>query len=228
MNLSQKFLALGTVFALGACAAPPMQEAGELSEDGLQRLTGTTFDEVWVRPGVDLRRFEAIALEEANVYYRDVEDGLRQRSPRLRTSEVAFAIPEDQRNRIERSFETSLAEALDNSEHFRRAPDPARDTLAVRASLVDFVSRVPREGGIGRTQIYVDSVGEATLVIELWDPQRNELLARAIDHQRLGPPGHQLVRGNQVTSWAEINRQMRRWGGDVRSLLDELHDRQGG
>lgn len=228
MNLAHKLLFLGAVLTLCACATPPAQETGEFSGEGLQRLSGTTFDEVWLRPGVELNRFDAITLEEANVYYRDVEDGIRQQSPRLRTSEVAFAIPEDQRSRIERSFETSLVDALHSSPYFRPIPDPAQDTLAIRASLVDVVSRVPREGGIGRTQVYVDSVGDATLVVELWDSRRDQLLVRAIDHQRLGPPGHQLVRGNQVTSSAEINRQMRRWAADVRSLLEELRERPGG
>ena len=226
MNLAQKLLTLGTVLALSACAAPPARETGEFSEEGLQRLTGTNFDEVWVRPGLNLRRFDAIALEEATVNYRDVEDGIRQRSLGLRTSQVAFAIPEEQRNHIEHSFETHLAKALERSGQNRRTLDPAQNTLTVRASLVDFVSRIPREDGIGRNQVYVDSVGEATLVIELWDPQHEELLVRATDHRRLGPPGHQLVRGSQVTSWAEINRQMWRWSEDLRTLLDELRERE--
>jgi hypothetical protein len=229
MNLPMKSaMCLGAALLLTACAAPPLQETpGEVSAEGLQRLAGTSFDEVWARPGIDITRFQALALDEASVYYRDVEDGARLLSPRLRTSQTAFAIPERERNRIEERFHTRLSEALEGSQHFRTVPEPQAGAVSVRASLVDFVSRVPPEGALGRTQVWVNSVGEATLVLELWDHERNELLVRAIDHQKAGPPGQQLIRGNQVTSGAELNRTMQRWGTNVRNLLDELYTLRG-
>jgi hypothetical protein len=221
----KSMICLGVGLLLTACAAPPLQEGtGEVSEEGLHRLSGTNFDEVWVRPGVDVTRFQALALEETNVHYRDVEDDPGLLSPRLRSSQSAFAIPERERDRIEERFHTRLAQALDDSPHFRHVLEPQPGAVSVRASLVDFVSRVPPEGELGRTQVYVNSVGEATLVLELWDSERNELLVRAIDHQRAGPHAPQLIRGNHVTSASELSRTMQRWGDNVRDLLDELYN----
>jgi hypothetical protein len=229
MNLPLKsVMLLGATWLLAACAAPPLQTGtGEMSEEGLERLTGTSFDEVWARPGIDLARFQALTLDEASVYYRDVEDGARLQSPRLRSTQSAFAIPERERERIEQRFRARLSEALDGSQHFRHVPDAREAAVSVRASLVDFVSRVPPEGALGMTQVLVNSVGEATLVLELWDNERNELLVRAIDHHKAGPHGQQLVRGSQVTTGAELNRSMQRWGANVRSLLDELYTLRG-
>ena len=110
--------------------------------------------------------------------------------------------------------------ALDQVAGLRRASGPGPGTVSLRAVLVDFVSKVPPQEVM--TRVYVTSVGEATLIIELWDDERDELLLRAIDHERAGPPGSELIRANNVTSWAEIDRQMQRWGAQVRRLVEQL------
>lgn len=215
------------VILSSACAAPPLQvgDGGDVSEEGLQRLEGTSFDEAWARPGVDLRHFEALAVDQASVFYRDVEDGVRERSVLHRTRQSAFTIPEHERDRIEQLFQRRLSESLEQSPNFRYSPDSAPGVLLMRASLVDYVSRVPREERMaGRSQVWVSSVGEATLILELWDPERDELLVRAIDHQVMEPGASRLIRGDSVTSVAEIDRQMQRWARDVRVVVDQLYE----
>jgi hypothetical protein len=230
MNANLKaMLCLGGGLLLAACAAPPLQTVpdGELSAEGLQRMSGTTFDEVWVRPGLKVSSYRDIVLEPTSVAYREVDERVSYESPRMRSDRDGFPIPADQRARIEKSFQDRLAQALDASTNYRRVAAPAPGTLSLRAVLVDFVSRVPPEGTFGRTETYVTSVGEATLVIELWDSERDELLARAVDHRKAGPPGTRLIRANHVTSWAEIDRQMQRWAGEARELVDQLYRMDG-
>jgi hypothetical protein len=230
MKTSIRALAyLSAGLLLAACAAPPLQtgQAGDLSPEGLQRMTGSSFDEVWVRPGLHFSRYEAVLLEPIQVAYREVGDGMRYDSTRMRMDRDGFPIPADQRARIERSFQDRLAQALDASTEFRRVTEPEPGALAVRAVLVDFVSKVPPEGRFGRTEAYVTSVGEATLVVELWDSERDELLARAVDHSRAGPDGQRLIRANHVTSWAEIDRQMQRLAGETRTLMDQIYGLDG-
>jgi hypothetical protein len=226
---SRAVLCLFGGLLLAACAAPPLQSVPDaaLSEEGLQRMTGSTFDEVWVRPGLKVSGYRGIVLEPTSVAYREVGERISYEAPRLRADRDGFPIPADQRARIERSFQDRLAQALDDSAEYRRVAAPAPDTLSLRAVLVDFVSKVPPEGSFGRTDTYVTSVGEATLVIELWDSERDELMARAVDHRRAGPTGTRLIRANHVTSWAEIDRQMQRWAGEARQLVDQLYQLDG-
>jgi hypothetical protein len=226
---SRVVLGLCSGLLLAACAAPPLQSVpgGELSAEGLQRMSGSTFDEVWVRPGLKVSGYRGIVLEPTSVAYREVGDRISYEAPRLRADRDGFPIPADQRARIEKSFQDRLAQALDDSPEFRRVAAPTSDTLSLRAVLVDFVSRVPPEGSFGRTETYVSSVGEATLVIELWDSERDLLLARAVDHRRAGPTGTRLIRANHVTSWAEIDRQMQRWAVEARELVNQLYQWDG-
>lgn len=220
--LTRISLCLGALLALAACAAGPLRPAldGGLSEAGLQRMSGTTFDEVWLRPGTDFSAYRGVVLEPTSVTYREVDEGIRIHSPRLRVGQDAYPIPTDQRERIEAAFESRLSAALDQANGLRRASIAGPGTLSLRAVLVDFVSRVPPQEAL--TRVYVTSVGEATLIVELWDDERDELLLRAIDHERAGPPGAELIRANHVTSWVEIDRQMQRWGTQVRGLLEQL------
>lgn len=224
-RVSHHILGLGAILLLGACAAPPLQTVpgAPLSEDGLQRLSGTEFDEVWARPGLRLGANRGFSLDSTSVSFREVDERIRLEATRVRAAPDAFPIPADQRESIEASFRGRLTEGLAESQRFRRSTVAGDGTLALRAELIDFVSRIPSEGTLGLNQAFVTSAGEATLIIELWDMERDELLARAIDHRRAGPPGPELVRGNRVTSWVEIDRQMRRWARDVRQFVDQLY-----
>lgn len=216
----------GAMFLLGGCAAPPLQIVdGDVSEEGLQRVEGTAFDEVWARPGVDLRQFQLLAVDQATVDYRDVGDGIRERSLLHRSGQSAFAIPEDERDRIERLFQRRLSESLERSSQFRYSPTVVPGALLVRASLVDYISRAPSEERIpGRSQVWVRSVGEASLIVELWDPERDQLLVRILDHEVMEAGASRLIRGDGVTSVAEIDRHLQRWARDVRQVVDQLYE----
>jgi hypothetical protein len=218
-------LCLCGALLLGACAAPPLQHGpgDEFSAEGLHRMSGTAFAEVWARPGLRTSNYSEIVLETTSVAYREVGEGIRYESPRRYVRQDAFPIPQHLRERIEQTFEKRLSQALDGSSQFRHVSEAAPGTLSLRAVLVDFVSKVPPERTYGPSRVYVTSVGEATLIVELWDNERDELLVRAVDHGKAGPPGSQLIRGNEVTSWVEIDHQMERWATEVRQLVDQLH-----
>jgi hypothetical protein len=215
-------LALAAAATLAACAAAPLRPVADqpLSPEGLQRMSGGGFDETWIRPGFRAGDYRGLALESTRVSYRDAAERSRLVSARLSSTEDAFPIPAGQRAQIEQRFAEELSTALGGVRLLPRMTEPGPGALVLRAELVDFVSRVPAQEPLERT--WVNSVGEATLVIELWDVDRNELVLRATSHDELGPPGWQLIRANEVTSWAETNRQMRRWSRRVADLLEQL------
>ena len=215
-------LALAAAATLAACAAAPLRPVADqpLSPEGLQRMSGGGFQETWIRPGFRAGDYRGLALESTRVSYRDAAERSRLGTTRITSTQDAFPISAEQRAHIEQRFAEELSTALDGVRLLPRTAEPRPGVLALRAELVDFVSRVPAQEPLERN--WVSSVGEATLVIELWDTERNELMLRASSRDELGPPPRQFVRGNQVTSWAETNRQMRRWSRRVAELLEQL------
>jgi hypothetical protein len=215
-------LALAAAATLAACSTAPLRPAADqpLTPEGLQPMSGGGFEETWIRPGFRAGDYRGLALESTRVSYRDAAERSRLVSTRFTDAQEAFPIPASERAHIEQRFAEEISAALDGVRTPPRAAAPGPGVLSLRAELVDFVSRVPAQEPLERN--WVSSVGEATLVIELWDTERNELMLRASSRDELGPPPRQFVRGNEVTSWAETNRQMRNWSRRVAELLEQL------
>jgi hypothetical protein len=72
----------------------------------------------------------------------------------------------------------------------------------------------------GRGGIYLTSVGQATLVIELRDSQSNEVLGRAADRRAAESPFAFDV--NKVTAWSEVHRLAQAWASLLRKRLEEI------
>jgi hypothetical protein len=71
--------------------------------------------------------------------------------------------------------------------------------------------------------VFLSSVGEATLVLEVVDSMSGEVLFRAADRraaERAG--GTTPVRSNPATNWSEVRRLARTWGSRLREGLDSL------
>lgn len=83
---------------------------------------------------------------------------------------------------------------------------PAPDALIIVGKILDLVSNVPPEP-IGRGDIYLTKIGEATLVLEIRDSQSGEILARAIDRRAAEPS--MVARSNVVTNISEVRREAR-------------------
>ena len=92
--------------------------------------------------------------------------------------------------------------------------------LLINSGLLDVVSRVPPET-IGRSNIYISSVGEATLVLEIRDSMSGAIFARAVD-RRAAEREAWLMDSNRVTNRAEVRRLARAWGRRLRQGLERL------
>jgi hypothetical protein len=96
--------------------------------------------------------------------------------------------------------------------------------LIVVGALDDIVSRVPPQR-TGRGDIWISSVGEATLILEIIDSTSGEVLARAVDRRAAQPASRTGVRSSTVSSTAEVRRLARRWATQLRNGLDSFHER---
>jgi hypothetical protein len=213
---------------LTACAAPVprLSPTGEVGPDGLQRLAGSSFDEVWARPGLRVEAHPGIALEPTRVSYREVDEDIERDLTRERSRREVFPIPAHDRERIEARFQFRVEEALDGSTTIRRVESARPGALHLYAELVDYVSMVPPLDPQVRT--YVRSVGEAVLHFELRDGQTGAVLARGAKRSKAGPRDYRLIQGGTVGSWPEVERQMTRWARDLGGLLEGLYEMSGG
>jgi hypothetical protein len=207
--------AILTTVAFAAVATPRIQVGAdaEVTEDGLHRVDGGTFDRAWVRPGFSLDGYDKILLQPISMSFREVED------PGFRRSASNFPIEEEQRQGLRTIFEEAFVAELGRSRRFTLTEQAGPGVLEIHSALIDIVSHVP-EQQLGRGATFVKSLGEATLVIELRDAETHVVLGRIADRRAAENPFP--TRSNEVSNRAEVRRAMQQWANLLRRRLDDV------
>ena len=194
---------------------------------GLLPVSDSGIKEAWVKPGVNFSSYRQILLLPTEVQFRPVRPGAGNGLARSQDHE--FPVSPADRQRLLDTFNAIAREELATSRHLTLTDTPGPDVLFVRISLLDVISRVPPEGP-GRTDVYLDEIGTATLVLELQDGTSGETLARAAERRRADPvdgldgPGR-VSRVTPVTVWSEVRRTARRFATAATLWIDQLQPR---
>jgi len=207
--------------------AKPKLETGpdaEITHDGLYRVDKTAMDAAWVKPDLDLTPYTKLLVGAAGVTFKPVDDEGQRWWPGVGTSsdQTEFPISEENKMRLQEEMRTAFLEELADLERYEIVAEPGQGVLLLAVALLDVVSRVPPvDQCVGRCDVYLSSVGEATLVLELRDSVTNEVLARAADRRAAEQQGW-AVEASSVTVWPEVRRLAHTWGKQVRKRLDEF------
>lgn len=201
----------GFVFGFSACApTTPSNDRVVLSYDGLTPIEDTLMTQVWVREGFSLAGFNKVMLIGADIQYRPTTPSA--------DGGLEFPLTELQKQ----DFEALITEEFDKALVRLTLPEvtePGPDVLLVRGTMLDVVSRVPPAGSRDANR-RLDSVGQATFVVELIDSQSNSVLIRALDTRAAAIPG-QTDRSDETASRAAVRHLIARWAN---MLVDALND----
>lgn len=219
-----KLAALAALLFIAGCAAEPSIQAGPNAEttfDGLVRIDNARFAGAWIDPDVDLKQYTRIIPGGAEFEFRSVQK--MSASAARRANEREFWISDSNRQRLADTVTEVFEEELRKSKYFTVTDEPGPDALIIVGGLHDIVSQVPPED-VGRSEVWLRSVGEATLVIELRDSLSNEVVYRAVERRAAENVGNRMIRANTATTWAEVRRWARRWAVRLREGLDSIHE----
>jgi hypothetical protein len=217
--------AIGLVaIAISGCStAPPTIDTGpdaEVTFDGLYEVKNSRADKAWALPDLDLKGYTKIMLQGAGVEYRP--GGQSGRTYYQRSRGGPFEVTEEQKARFEETVRQVFREELGRSETLEIVTEPGPDVLLVRGALLDVISYVPPDDTPGRVDVYLSSVGEATLVIEIRDSITGAILARTLDRRAAESMPGMLTESNRVTNTAEVRRVVRRWATALREGLERI------
>ena len=223
---------IAALFALAAlsagCTSTPEFQTGsdaEVTHDGLTRLDKTVMDVVWARTDIDLTGYSKVMLEGVGVEFRPVDGPYSGRAGtstmRSSSSKSEFQLDDATKKLVVEEISGAFIEELARSDKYEIVEVAGPDVLLLRVGLLDLVSRVPPTPA-GRSSIYLDSVGEATLVMELHDSTSGAILIRAVDRRAAETSPGMPMESNTVTNRAEVRRLGRRWASIIRGGLDSL------
>ena len=227
MNMKLIAVTAAVLFAFAGCSSTPTFQTGEdaeITHDGLTRMEGTVMDVVWAREDIDLTGFTTVMFEGVGFQYRNDSGPFSGRAgagttSARRSGTTEFQLDADTRALFEEEISGAFLEEIMRSDVIEIVDEPGPDVLLVRGGLLDVVSRVPPET-VGRSRIFISSIGEATLVLEIVDSESNTVLARAVDRRAGDRMGG--MESNTVTNRAEVRRLGRRWGSILREGLDKM------
>jgi hypothetical protein len=180
-------------------------------------------DTVWARTDIDLTSYRKVMFQGVGVEYREVSGPYCGRAGMTtsasRRGQTEFAPGADTRVWFEEEIRSAFAEEVARSNVYEVVNAPGPDVLLVRGGLLDVVSRVPLEIA-GRNTVWIDSVGEATLILEVRNAESNTIYARAVDRRAAQSPT--MTESKRVSNRAEVQRLGRRWGNRLRNGLDKM------
>jgi len=218
-----------SIFALivlvAGCAQTPSLQQGpdaEVTFDGLVRIDHGRFNDSWADPDIDFSQYNQIIVGDAVFEFRAVKKS-GSATMAIRSNETEFWISDANKEKLIEVVSETFRKELEKSEHFTKAEAPGPNVLVLVGGLHDIVSRVPPDM-IGRGEMYLSSVGEATLVLEARDSLSGETIYRAIDRRSAEQAGGMMTNSNTVSNVSEVRRMASRWAVRLREGLDSIHE----
>ena len=216
-------LAALTVFSallVGCAGSTPTIDTSaeaEMTYDGLYPVKGGTADAAWARPDADISQYSKIMLQGVGIEYRPGGESVRFYS--ATRQDDYYVVTDSQKAKLRELLQEAFQEELGKSKHFSIVTEPGPDVLLIRGGLLDVVSYVPPEP-IGRSEIYLSRVGEATLVLEIRDSVSEAIIARAVDRRAAEDAARGFSKSNRVFNTAEVRQLARTWARLLRERLD--------
>ncbi len=219
MNKQHLILLVLLCFVAGSQAKSQADEATKTSFDGLHQVDHSIMDEVWAKPDVDLSQYDKIMLADTTVAFKEVSTKSNRLYRRARNV-TEFAISEPNKQKIISETQTAFRKELPKVKQYQVVSEAGDGVLLVSTSVIDVVSHVPPEE-FGRTDVYLRSVGEATLVLELRDSISHEILLRAVE-KKAADQEIFWHRSNPVTDMSELRSMIGSWSRFLRKRIDQL------
>ena len=177
MDLNRYLLVL--IAALGGTAVAAQPAATAPAYDGLVVVQSRNLDRMYVRPNVDIARYQKVMIDPVTVAYskewdRSVNDP--RYTTRIRPEDARRIADETTANLV-----SILADAL-KARGYEVVTAPGPGVLRLSPHVTDLYVNAPDVFPPGRTRSYARDAGEATVTLEARDASNGTLLAVVSDH----------------------------------------------
>ena len=208
-------------FFVSVCSANEPDEAMSatdelMSHDGLYPVSNSRADAAWARPDMDISTYDKIMLQGVGIQYRP---GASKRFNRPTSASDYYELSAAQKERLKNILSEKFREELAKSTRFTIVSEPGPDVLLIKGGLIDVVSYVPPDHA-GSYEIFLDRIGEATLILEISDSVSEAIIARVVDRRAAEDVADRFQRSNRATNTAEVRRLAGIWARILREQLD--------
>ena len=219
-------IALLTGLALAGCRSPAPTPAADpeanLTQDGLRPLVRSGFARAWVRPGTSFAEYDRFRARYEEISYRRPPGSDRGMLGGIGGDN--FALPAGVKRSLEESLRTIFQTEITRGAEWRTVDANGAGVLLVRVALGDLFVHAPIGTLGGDDLMWIDSLGEVTLLVELYDSETKELIGRLLERRAWTTGVNRPIRATVGAATYEAHRIFRAWAKRLRSLLDAMKD----
>ncbi|KRA84650.1 DUF3313 family protein [Altererythrobacter sp. Root672] len=199
-------------------SAPVLGQVNENQWENLVRVKSDKIDMVYLAPGADFRPYTKVMFAKPHLAMRAnwIRDQRRNSSQGLRISE---SFVRDALDKATVEFEAIFKQAFTDA-GYTIVTTPGPDVLELVTGAIDIDVTAPDAPTAGRTRVYSQEAGAATIVIEARDSMTGAVLGRAIERRLAGDNGPWIR--NRVTNRHDFEQIFRRWAEASANGLAEL------
>jgi hypothetical protein len=203
--------------AFAAKDAPP-----QVSEDGLQLVKQTKSRLVYKKPDANFAQFKRVAILDCTVEFSKdwvKEYNSSQRDPARKISSTDL---DRAKADLAKQFKKIFTDELANKGGYQISETAAPDVLVLRPALVNIQVSAPDLMTPGRSVTFVQSSGQMTLYLELWDSSTNTILGRVMDARGSNDNNGFASRSSSVSNRAAADVILRSWAKELHERLDVI------
>ena len=169
-----------------------------VTADGLHRIDSrSSASNVFVKPGTDLSVYTAVMLDPVRIRYG------RGSTRHLQSNRMET---------LEGHFRDAFLKELGKSEFYTLVTAPGPHVLRITAQIVDFVITDPEDTAPStQTDVFVDSSGAMTLILDATDSRTHEPLFRAASRQAVKDPTGHAYQSSPTKNLANARILFRHW-----------------
>lgn len=190
----------------------------QVSPEGLQLQKDTRARAVYLKPGFTLSPYKRVAILDCFVdfttdWQKEFNQDQRGTGNRATTKDMD-RIKAD----LAAEFRKVFTDELQAKGGYEVVTTAAPDVLVLRPALINLAITAPDLNSPNMNRTIVESAGQMTLYLELYDSVSNTLLARVMDPKADNRGMAQMA--NRVTNKAAADRILRAWASALREHLD--------
>jgi len=197
-------------FVWGAAGA----QVGLTNYEGLTEVRVQTLDHAQLRTSVVFSVYTGVMLGNVELAFRTPDRSERQ-----------FPLSDEQKDRFHAALTSAFLSEFVGMQNLELVDAPGRDVLRLSVRVQDITAAISTGSGSnrGRAAMSLQAIGEVTLVLELFDSQTGEILARAVDTKVV--EGAAIAQdGAVISKWDGIERLCAQWASTARMRLESLLD----
>ena len=192
----------------------------ETTLEGLQRVPDSKLAIVYADPEADLSAYDSVMILDAYVAFKKNWARNQRSSASSLSMSPRPADIERMKAVMAKEFNEVFSKVLSDG-GYQVTEEAGENVLLVRPAIIDLDATAPEIRSSTASRTYVNSAGEMTMYIELYDSVTGDLIAKALDRRVDNAMRSHYTWANPSSNAAASRRILKGWAEILRNALDE-------